>query len=319
MRILITGGCGYVGSVLIRKLLKLGHEVINFDTQWFGNYLEKHSNLKNYKKDVREIKNKDLKNIDTVIHLASIANDPMVELDQGLSWEVSCLGTLQLLNYAIENKVKKIIYASSGSVYGVKKKSEIVHENIDLNPISTYNKVKMSTERIILSYRDKINYTIIRPATVCGFSPRMRFDVAVNALSFSAMFKKEITINGGNQIRPNIHINDLVDLYIYFLKNGKYFNGIYNAGFENISIMKIAKKVQKKIPSKINIIKKNFDPRSYRQDSSKLLKHGFKPKYTIDDAIVELKEKFNNRSLKDSPNFHSISWLKKILKQKKIY
>lgn len=125
MKILITGGCGYVGSVLIPKLLIQGHKVINIDTQWFGNYLEKHLNLKNYKKDVREIKSKDLKNIDSIIHLASIANDPMVELDQGLSWEVSCLGTLQLLNYAIENKVKKIIYASSGSVYGVKKKMKL--------------------------------------------------------------------------------------------------------------------------------------------------------------------------------------------------
>lgn len=177
----------------------------------------------------------------------------------------------------------------------------------------------MATERIILSYKDKINFTIIRPATVCGFSPRMRFDVAVNALSFSAMFKKEITINGGNQIRPNIHINDLVNLYVYFLKNEKHFNGIYNAGFENLSIINIAKKVQKKIPSRINIIKKKFDPRSYRQDSSKLIKHGFKPKYTIEDAIIELREKFYNKLLTDSPNFHSISWLKKILKQKKIF
>ena len=217
MKILVTGGSGYKGSILIPKLLKLGHKVVSLDTQWFGNYLPKHKNLKNIKLDVNQIEKIDLKNINTIIHLASIANDPMAELDKNLSWEVSALGTLRLLNAAIKAKVKKIIYASSGSVYGIKKEKK-VHENLKLNPISLYNKVKMITERVLLSYNDKININIIRPGTVCGYSPRMRYDLTVNAMTYSALKNKKIFVFGGKQIRPNIHIEDLTDIYIMLLK-----------------------------------------------------------------------------------------------------
>ena len=239
MKILVTGGSGYKGSVLIPKLLKLKHKVISLDTQWFGNHLPKHKNLKNIKFDIRDIENFNFKNIDTVIHLASIANDNMSELDKNLSWETSSLATYQLLEKAVQAKVKRFIYASSGSVYGIKKEKNVV-ENLLLKPISLYNKVKMCTERIILSYKDKIETFIIRPATVCGYSPRMRFDVSVNALTMSALTKNKIIVHGGSQIRPNIHIDDITDLYIFLLKVNKKYNGIYNAGFENMSIKKIA-------------------------------------------------------------------------------
>ena len=244
MKILVTGGSGYKGAVLIPKLLKKGHKVINIDKQWFGLNLKNNKNLKNFRLDVLDIKDKHMKNVDAVIHLASIANDPMAELDKNLSWETSALGTKILMDLAIKHRVKRIIYASSGSVYGIKKERK-VHEGLSLKPISLYNKVKMVTERLILSYKNKIDIFIIRPATVCGYSPRMRLDVTVNILTYSSIVKNKITVFGGKQIRPNIHIDDITDLYLFFLKCKKKLSGIYNAGFENSSINKIAKLVQK--------------------------------------------------------------------------
>ena len=312
MKILVTGGSGYKGSVLIPKLLKLKHKVISLDTQWFGNHLPKHKNLKNIKFDIRDIENFNFKNIDTVIHLASIANDNMSELDKNLSWETSSLATYQLLEKAVQAKVKRFIYASSGSVYGIKKEKNVV-ENLSLKPISLYNKVKMCTERIILSYKDKIETFIIRPATVCGYSPRMRFDVSVNALTMSALTKNKIIVHGGSQIRPNIHIDDITDLYIFLLKVNKKYNGIYNAGFENMSIKKIADLISNNLNCKVEIKKNLSDPRSYRLDSSKLLKIGFKPKKKISNAIDEIINMYNKGILKDKPMHHSILWLKKVL------
>ena len=317
MKILITGGSGYVGTILIKKLLDEGHKVVNIDSQLFGNFLPKHKLLKNLKLDIRNINNNLFKNIEVIIHLASIANDPMAEIDKNLSWETSALGTMQMMEFAIKNKVKKIIYASSGSVYGIKKEKKVT-EKLSLKPISLYNKVKMVTEKVILSYKDKIDIFIIRPATVCGYSKKMRYDLTVNALSYSALKKKIITVNGGSQIRPNIHVEDLTNLYIFLLNKGKKINGIYNAGFENLSVLNIAKKIQKIIPCKINILKKNFDPRSYRLDSSKLLSIEFTPKYKISDAVYELKKAFDNNQLIDNPRFHSIAWLKKLAKLGKI-
>ena len=317
MKILVTGGCGYTGSILIPKLLNLNYKVICIDTMWFGNFLSKHKNLKVYKCDVRDINKINLDGVTSIIHLASIANDPMSELDKNLSWETSSLATMRLIEKAISKGVKKIIYASSGSVYGIKREKRVT-EKLSLKPISLYNKVKMVTERILLSYQGKIDVYIVRPATVCGYSKRMRFDVTVNALSYSALKNKIINVNGGSQIRPNIHIEDLTNLYIFFLNKSKRFCGIYNAGFENLSVLSIAKKIQNEIPCKINVIKKNFDPRSYRLDSSKLLKLGFKPKYKIIDAVKEIKNKFNEKKIRDNPKFYSILWLKKLIKSKKI-
>ena len=252
MKILVTGGCGYKGSILIPKLLKKNHKVISIDTQWFGNFLPRHKNLKNIKMNVNNINNISLKGVNTIIHLASIANDPMAELNKNISWETSALGTFRLINHAIKYKVKRIIYASSGSVYGIKSNLK-VHENLSLEPISLYNKVKMITERVLLSFNQKIDIFIVRPATVCGYSPRMRFDVSVNALTISALRKKIITVFGGKQIRPNIHIDDITDLYLFFLKINKKYAGIYNAGFENSSIMEIAKEVVSRTGAKIKV------------------------------------------------------------------
>ena len=155
MKLLITGGCGYVGSELIKSLLKSDHKIINIDTQWFGNYLPSHKNLTNIKKDIRNIPDKLFKNIDIVIHLANIANDPAVDLNPILSWEVNVLASMKLINQSIKHGVKKFIYASSGSVYGIKKEKKVT-ENLELLPISIYNKTKMISERVLMSFKDKI-------------------------------------------------------------------------------------------------------------------------------------------------------------------
>ena len=259
-KILITGGSGYKGCVLIPKLLDNNFSVINIDKNLFGKNLINHKYVKNYNLDVLDVDKINLKNVYACIHLASIANDPMADLNQSLSWETSALGTKVLVDHLIKNKVNKIIYASSGSVYGIKNEKKVT-EDLPLNPISTYNKVKMVTERLLISYKDKINVIIIRPATVCGLSKRMRLDVSVNALTFQALKNKVITVFGGKQKRPNIHIDDITDLYLFFLKKKIKF-GIFNAGFENLSILNIAKKIKKEIPSKIKIIKNSNDPRS---------------------------------------------------------
>ncbi len=314
MKILITGGSGYKGSVLIPKLLNLNHKVINIDTMWFGNFLPKHKNLKNIKSDIRNIDKIKIGSVDVIIHLASVANDPMSDLNESLSWEVGALGTFKLLNFAKKNRVKKFIYASSGSVYGIKKERRVT-ENLELKPISLYNKTKMISERVILSYKKYFDVIIIRPATVCGYSPRMRFDLTVNALTMSALNNKIINVNGGGQIRPNVNIQDLVDVYLFFLNKKKIKYNVYNVGFENLSVLNIAKKVQNRIKSKIIVHKKNFDPRSYRLDSSRLLNEGFKPKKNIDYAVEELITFFHKKKLKNNPRFYSINWLKtKILK-----
>ena len=310
MKILITGGCGYKGSVLIPTLLQDGHEILNIDKQWFGNYLKPHKNLKNIKSDIREFKSQYLEGIDTIIHLANIANDPAVELNPILSWEVNVLGSQQIIDKAKRSNVKQFIFASSGSVYGIKEEEKVT-EDLELIPISVYNKTKMIAERIFLSYKDDMKIHCIRPATVCGISPRMRLDVSVNILTYQALKDREIKVFGGKQTRPNIHIKDMADVYRHFIENASIPSGCYNAGFENISIIEIAEKISKKIDTKISISKSN-DPRSYRQDSTKLLKTGFSPKYSIDNAIDEIIENFNKGLLDDKENFYTVKWMKKI-------
>ena len=172
----------------------------------------------------------------------------------------------------------------------------------------------MVTEKVIESYKDSIEIFIVRPATVCGLSPRMRLDVTVNVLTYNAIKHGIITVYGGSQIRPAIHIDDMTDLYLYLMKCPKKYCGTYNAGFENKSIINIAKTVRSKIPCKIKVIKNTNDPRSYRLNSDKLLKIGFKPKKNIDFAISEMSTFFSSRKNLDNQNFYTIKKLKKILK-----
>ena len=312
-RILVTGGCGYVGSKLVPTLLANGYEVTVIDTQWFGNYLKPHGSLTVIKLDTRDLNEPKLAGFTRIIHLANIANDPAVDLDQTLSWEVNVLATQQLIEKSVRvGDLQQFIFASSGSVYGVKDELDVT-EDLSLLPISAYNKTKMVAERVLKSYSDNVKVHSIRPATVCGLSPRMRLDVAVNLLTFQALNKGKITVFGGDQTRPNIHINDMVNVYLHFLENYKNLeSGEYNAGFENISILDIANMVQSEIDCEIEILPSN-DPRSYRQNSDKLLNTGFYNKYKVLDAILEIKEAHINGSLRDSDNFHTIKMMKKLL------
>ena len=309
MKILITGGCGYVGTVLTEMLLQEKNKVTVVDTQWFGNVLKKNKNLKIIKMNISNIHKLSLKKIDVIIHLANIANDPSAELNPKLTWDVNVLFTNKLINQAIKFGVKKFIYASSGSVYGLKNEKKVT-ENLSLVPISDYNKSKMIAERVLMSYQKKIKIFCIRPATVCGYSKNMRLDVSVNMFVHQALQKKIITIFGGNQIRPNIHIVDLCRVFTFFIKKNLK-TGFYNAGFENLKIYEIAKKINNYTNCKIKVIKQIKDPRSYRQDSTKLLKTGFKPNFNVDIAIKELITCFKLKKIKISQNFFRVKFMKK--------
>ena len=307
MHILVTGGCGYKGTTLVSKLLAKGYRVTVVDTMWFGNFLAPHDNLNVLKADIRFMDNVPLKDVEVIIHLASVANDPCGDLDPKLTWEISALATMRLADKAAKNNVKQFIYASSGSVYGIKEEDQVT-EDLDLKPISEYNKTKMVAERVLLSYSDKMIVQIIRPATVCGYSPRMRLDVSVNMLTMQALTNGLITVFGGNQTRPNIHIDDITDIYLHLIDKKDSIQGVYNAGFENISILDIAKMVTKHVPSKITVMESN-DPRSYRINSDKLLTTGFAPKKSVEDAIREICEKHNKGALKNEDRFHNLKWM----------
>ena len=308
MKILVTGACGYKGSVLVPKLLAGGHQVTAFDIQWFGNYLPSHAQLNVVKGDVRDPDQIDLHGVDAIIHLASVANDPCGDLDPKLTWEISALATMRLADKAARHGVKRLIYASSGSVYGVKSAPQVTEE-LELDPISEYNKTKMVAERVLLSYGSDMVVQIVRPATVCGLSPRMRLDVSVNMLTMQAITKGRITVFGGDQVRPNIHIDDITDLYIYLLDHPE-IQGIFNAGFENISIRDIADRVVDAVPAEI-VVSPSNDPRSYRVNSDKLLATGFRPRKTVRDAIIEIVAAVSSGQLKDEDRWYNLRWMQK--------
>ena len=310
MHILVTGGCGYIGTNLTNRLLDDGYQVTVVDLMWFGNYLKDHENLRVIKSDIREIDQVPMKGIDSIIHLANIANDPTGDLNSKLTWEVNVLASMLLIEKAIKNGVKQFIYASSGSVYGIKDEPEVT-EDLSLLPISDYNKTKMISERVLLSYHDKINLHIIRPATVCGYSPRMRLDLSVNLLTMQALTNGEITVFGGNQTRPNIHMNDMIGVYLHFLELGEKVIGIYNAGFENLTILELANRIKKNIITKV-IVEESNDPRSYRQNSDKLVSTGFTSKSNIEEGINDVINAYHKLGLKDEEKHYNLKAMQKI-------
>ena len=306
MKILVTGGCGYKGHVLVPKLLTAGYDVRVVDTQWFGNFHPEHPRLEVTLGDVNDLSTIGFDGVDAIIHLASIANDPCGDLNPKLTWETSCLATMQLADEAARRGIQRFIYASSGSVYGVKSEDKVTEE-LSLEPISEYNKTKMVSERVLLSYQDRMDIQIVRPATVCGVSSRMRLDVSVNMLTMQALTKGKITVFGGTQVRPNIHIDDICDLYLFLLQNPKH-DGIYNAGFENISILDIARMIKDRVSCDIVVTESN-DPRSYRLDSTKLLNTGFVPKKSVQHAISDIIHSFEAGALSDDAHFYNLKWM----------
>jgi nucleoside-diphosphate-sugar epimerase len=301
VRVLVTGGCGYTGTVLVPKLLAAGYSVINLDAQWFGNSLAENANLQNIKGDIRSSA---IPEVEAVIHLANVANDPAGDLDPKLTWEVNALASAQLADMAVRAGVRQFIYASSGSVYGVSDAPEVT-EDLPLVPLTEYNKTKMVAERVFLSYADKMAVQIIRPGTCCGVSPRQRLDITVNGMTAGACNRGEIHVVGGSQNRPNIHIEDLTDLYVWMLARPS-LTGIWNAGFENLTGTEIANILRGHFPFLPRVESQSKDRRSYRMNSDKLLNAGFEPKRTVDQAIQELINAHNEGKLKETDDCYNL-------------
>jgi nucleoside-diphosphate-sugar epimerase len=307
MKVLVTGGCGYTGTKLTEALLARPHyDVTVLDARWFGDYLQPHPRLTVLEADIRAIDQVDLAGYDTIFHLAGIANDPSAELNPYASWEVNVLATARLVDRAARHGVRQVVFPSSGAVYGVRSEPQVTEE-LDLMPISDYNKTKMVAERVILSYADRLTTTIFRPATVCGYSPRMRLDLAVNLLTMQALTKGKMTVFGGDQVRPNIHIDDLVDLYLFAVD--RRLSGVFNAAFENLTILEIACRIAEHVPAGITVQSSN-DPRSYRLCSDRLLATGFAPQKNVAIAVSELAGAYRDGRLRDQPQWHNVNWMR---------
>ena len=298
-KILITGGAGYVGSVLTPYLLMRGHKVSVIDLMIYGEeILKKDKNLKIIKGDIRNknLLEKILPGHDIVIHLACISNDPSFELNPFLGKSINLDAFTPLVEIAKKNGVKRFIYASSSSVYGVKKEKD-VDETISLEPLTDYSKFKIDCEIILKKYISE-NFTpiIIRPATVCGYAPRQRLDVVVNILTNLAYHKRAITIFGGKQLRPNIHIKDMARAYEILIEAPKsqVSGEIFNVGYENYSVLELANTVKKTIGDDVSLKSSPTDDnRSYHISSKKIKKVlGFEPVNTISDAVNDLKLAF---------------------------
>jgi nucleoside-diphosphate-sugar epimerase len=321
-KIIVIGGAGYVGCQLVPELIKKEFEVTVFDLMIYGNNLPTNNKKLNIVQgDVRDIKKlrQCLKNQDSVIHLACISNDPSFELNPKLGKEINfdCFKPLVLASK--EEGVKHFIYASSSSVYGVKDKLNVTEE-ASLEPLTDYSKFKAQCEDVLLTNtNDDFIGTIIRPATVCGYSPRQRLDLVVNILTNFAYHKKKIQIFGGAQLRPNIHISDMVDSYICVLNAEKnnVSNQIFNVGFENYSVETLALMVQKNIKGNIELqYSKSDDTRSYHIDSKKISDIlGFNPKKNINEAIKDLIAAFKQKLLSDTfynEEYYNIKKMQKI-------
>ena len=307
--ILIIGGGGYVGSQLVPDLLKLNYKVDVYDLFIYGqDVLDKNSNLKLIKGDIRNIDklSKIIKAYDAVIHLACISNDPSFELNPKLGKSINLDCFRPLIEICKNSKVKRFIYASSSSVYGIKKEKN-VSENLSLEPLTDYSKFKAECEKILLEYKDEeFETVIVRPATVCGYAKRQRLDVVVNILTNLAFNQRKIKILGGEQLRPNIHIKDMSRIYIKILKSEKQLvNGeIFNAGYDNMSVNEIGNSVKKVIGEDVKIERQETnDNRSYHISSEKIKKTlNFEPKYSVEDAVVDLKQAFEENKLPNSLN-----------------
>jgi nucleoside-diphosphate-sugar epimerase len=306
-KILITGGAGYVGAVLTPYLLEKGYKVTVLDLMIYGkDVLKKNPNLQVIQGDIRDqnLLNKIIPGHDVVIHLACISNDPSFELNPTLGKSINLDAFLPLVELSKKNNAKRFIYASSSSVYGIKSEKE-VHEKMSLEPLTDYSKFKVECE-IILKKFESENFTpiVIRPATVCGYSPRQRLDVVVNILTNLAYHKRKITVFGGKQLRPNIHIKDMVAAYDILIKAEKFkvSGEIFNAGYENQTVLDLANTVKEVIGKDVELESvPSDDNRSYHISSKKIKKAlGFESQYTIKDSIKDLKNAFEKGLLPDS-------------------
>lgn len=309
MRICVAGGAGYVGSRLVPELLKKGHEVVVLDLYLYGDDLfsdlKQNKKLTEIKADIRDLKAVDqaLNRCDAVIHLACISNDPSFELNPELGKSINLDAFEPFVQLSKKHKIKRFIYASSSSVYGVKEEANVT-ETMSLEPLTDYSKFKAECEKILFKYMsDDFICTVLRPATVCGYAPRQRLDVVVNILTNIAYHTGKVKVTGGSQMRPNIHIEDMVRAYLLVLESPKekIQGETFNVGYHNHTVLALGKMVQeivgKKRPVEL-IVEPTNDNRSYHVSSEKIAKElNFLPKFTIEDAVKDLVAAFETDKL----------------------
>ncbi len=312
MRICVPGGAGYVGSRLVPELLKKGHEVIVLDLFLYGEdvfkELKSNPKLTQIKADIRDLKavEQSLKGCDAVIHLACISNDPSFELNPELGKSINLDAFEPFVKLAKKHKIKRFIFASSSSVYGVKDAPNVTEE-MSFEPLTDYSKFNADCEKILLKYvSDDFICTILRPATVCGYAPRQRLDVVVNILTNLAYNTGKVKVTGGSQMRPNIHIEDMVRAYLHVLDapKEKIQGEIFNVGYHNHTVLDLGKMIQsivsKKRPVDL-VVEPTNDNRSYHVSSAKISSQlGFKAKHTIEDAVQDLVKAFESGKLPNS-------------------
>lgn len=316
MRVLVTGGCGYKGSVLVPKLIARGHHVRVFDVGWFGSNISAELGVQNgiehFIGDLRDGV-PDLKWAQAVIHLAGIANDPCGDLDARLTWDVNALATYRLGMDCVKAGVRRLIFASSGSVYGIKDNVP-VDEDAPFEPVSDYNKTKMVAEKLLSTLpKDRILVQVARPATICGVSPRQRLDVIVNLLTAQAMESGVITAHCGAHgvelMRPHMHIDDVTDLYCWMLEHPEAV-GPFNAASENQTVGQTAKIIADEIPGTQIEFTTTSDKRSYAVNFNRLLEAGFRPKKTVRHAIREMRDAWKIGKIKRSPSSVNLDWMR---------
>lgn len=300
--VLVTGGAGYVGSALVPKLLDAGHRVKVLDLYLYGDEVlsavADHPQLEQIKGDIRDVSalNSALPGCDAVIHLACISNDPSFELNPALGKSINYDAFFGLVDRSIDHGVRRFIYASSSSVYGIRDE-ENVTEDLALKPLTDYSKYKALCEEVLLKKRTAgFTTVILRPATVCGYAPRLRLDLAVNILTNHAIVNRLIKVFGGQQQRPNIHIEDVTDLYLAALRwpTAQVDGQIYNAGYHNQRVMELADRVRSVVGPDVQIVTTPTDDnRSYHISSEKIKRElGFEAQRTIEDAVRHLQAAF---------------------------
>jgi nucleoside-diphosphate-sugar epimerase len=308
--VLVTGGAGYVGAVLVPKLLQQGYRVKVLDLFIFGGHVldavKGHPELEMIKGDIRDrpLLERSVTGCDAVIHLACISNDPSFDLDPDLGKSINYDAFLDLVEVAKDNGVRRFVYASSSSVYGVKKEDNVTEE-LPLEPLTDYSKYKAICEEVLLKHQAPgFTTLILRPATVCGYSPRLRLDLTVNILTNHAINNGKITVFGGEQKRPNIHIEDMTDLYLKSLiwTDGEIGGKIFNVGCENHRVMEIAEIVRGVVGTEVEIqVTSTDDLRSYHISSDKIGRElGFVPQYSIEQAVGDLTAAFSAGRVPDA-------------------